>query len=95
MSYPVIEGKYKLTLNINGNDFTKTIISDGKRIHVKFVKTMAHFVFKYDSQSRGYNVDGYTACKLQLDGRDKIFCATSSYGNNGEWYDWCLIQWHG
>jgi hypothetical protein len=52
MSYAVMEGKYKLTLNINGNDFTEPIISDGKRIHDKFVKAMACFVFKHDSQSR-------------------------------------------
>jgi hypothetical protein len=32
---------------------------------------------------------------LQLDGRNEIFCATSSYGTNGEWYDLCLIQLHG
>jgi hypothetical protein len=22
-------------------------------------------------------------------------CATSSYGTNGKWYDWCLVQLHG
>jgi hypothetical protein len=95
MSYPVMEGKYKLTLNINGSDFTDPIISDGKRIHVKFVKAMDSFVFEHDSQSRQYNINGYTACKLQLDGRDEIFHATSSYGTNDDWYDRCLIQWHG
>ncbi len=89
MSYPIMEGKYKLTLNINGNGFTDPIISDGKRIHVKFVKAMASFVFKHDSQSRQYIIHGYTytACKLQLEGRVEIFRATSSYGTNGEWYD--------
>ncbi len=45
MSYPVKEEKYKLTLNINRNDFTEPIISDRKRIHVKFDKDMARFVF--------------------------------------------------
>ncbi len=29
-SYPVMEGKYTLTLNINGNDFTDPIISTGR-----------------------------------------------------------------
>jgi hypothetical protein len=90
-----MEGKYKLTVNINGNDFAEPIISDGKRIHVKFFEAMAHFVFEHDSQSTQYIINGYTAFKLQLDGRDKIFHATSSYGNDGEWYDWCLVQWHG
>ncbi len=90
-----MEGKYKVTLNINGNGFTDPIISDGKRIHIKFVKAIASFAFKHDSQSRQYIINGYTACKLQLEGRDEIFCATSSSGTDGKWYDWCLIQWHG
>jgi hypothetical protein len=68
---------------------------DRKRIHVKFVKAMASYVFKHDSQSKQYIINGFTACKLQLEGRDEIFHATSSYGTKSEWYDWCLIQWHG
>jgi hypothetical protein len=62
---------------------------------VKFVEAMVHFVSQHDSRSNQYNINGYTACKLQLDGREEIFRATWSYGNNGKWYDWCLIQWHG
>ncbi len=62
---------------------------------MKFVEAMVHFVSQHDSRSNQYNINGYTACKLQLDGREEIFRATWSYGNNGKWYDWCLIQWHG
>jgi hypothetical protein len=90
-----MEGKYTLTLIINGNNFTEPIISKGKSISVKFVEAMVHFVSQHDSRSKLYNINGYTACKLQLDGREEIFHATWSYDNNGEWYDWCLIQWHG
>ncbi len=64
-------------------------------MHIKFVEAMAGFVFKHDSQSRQYIINGYIACKLQLEGRDDIICATSSYGTDGKWYDWCLFQWHG
>ena len=32
---------------------------------------------------------------MELDGTEEIFCATSSYGTDGEWYDWCLIEWEG
>jgi hypothetical protein len=94
-SYPVMEGKYTLTLNINGNDFTEPIISNGKSISVKFVEAMFRFNSLHDSRSKLYNINGYTACKLQFDGREEIFCATWSYGNNGKWYDWCFIQWDG
>jgi hypothetical protein len=87
MSYPIMEEKYKLTLNINGNGFTDPIILDRKRTHAKFDEAMASFVFKHDFQSRQYIINGYTACKLQLEGRDQILCTTSSYGTNGKWYD--------
>jgi hypothetical protein len=32
---------------------------------------------------------------LELDGREEIFRAISNYGSDGEWYDWCLIEWDG
>ncbi len=82
-------------MNINGNDFTEPIISKEKSILVKFVQAMVHFVSQHDSKSKQYNINGYTACKFQIDGREEIFCATWSHGNIGEWYFWCLIQWHG
>jgi hypothetical protein len=44
-------------------------------------------------QEATYIINSFTACKLQLDGREEIFCTTWSYGNDGEWYDWCLIHW--
>ncbi len=95
ISYPVMEGKYTLTLNINGNDFSDPIISNGKSLSVKFVEAIVHFISQHDSRSRLSNINGFTACKLQLDGREEIFRATWSYGNGGEWYDWCLIHWDG
>jgi hypothetical protein len=95
ISYPVMEGKYTVTLNKNGSDFTEPIISNGKSISVKFVEAMVHFIFQHDSRSKLYNINDFTACKLQLDEREEIFRAIWSYGNNGEWYDWCLIHWDG
>jgi hypothetical protein len=34
---------------------------------------MVRFVSQHDSRSKQYNINGYTACKLQLDGREKYF----------------------
>ena len=95
ISYPLLEGKYTLTLNINGNEFTNPIISNGRSISVKFVEAMVRFIRENDSRSNQYKINGFTCCKLRLDGREEIFRATCSYGNDGEWYDWCLIHWNG
>jgi hypothetical protein len=95
ISYPVMEGKYTLTLNINGNHFTNPIISNGKSISVKFIEAMVRFISQNDSSSKQYQINGFTSCKLKLEGREEIFRAIWSYGNDGEWYDWCLIRWDG
>ena len=39
-SYPVMEGKYKLTLDINENCFTDPIVSNQKTVPVKFVEAV-------------------------------------------------------
>jgi hypothetical protein len=95
ISYPVMEGKYTLTLKINGNHFTNPIISNGKSISVKFVEAMVRFISQNVSSSKQYQINGFTSCKLKLEGREEIFRAIWSYGNDGEWYDWCLIRWDG
>jgi hypothetical protein len=35
----------------------------------------------------------FTSCTLHLDDRDKIFRCTSKYPQDGQWYDWCLVEW--
>ncbi len=39
------------------------------------------------------NLTGYTTCKLILDDRNVTLRATSKYGLDGQWYDWCLVAW--
>ncbi len=81
--YPIIEGMYKLTLDINGNNFSIHKKSDVKNVSVKFVEVMVRFISKYNAPST-ITVIGYTVCKLELDGRPEIFCAMSNYGDDGE-----------
>jgi hypothetical protein len=87
-----MEGMYKLTLNIHGKDFSVSRNSDNNKLSAKFVEAMVRFISKYDAPST-ITVTGYTVCKLELDGRPEIFHATSNYGDDGEWYHWCLIEW--
>lgn len=91
ISYPIMEGIYKLTLDINGTDFSIRKSANNK-LSVKFVEAMVRFISKYEGPST-ITITGYTVCKLDLDGRPEIFRAVSNYGDDGEWYDWCLIEW--
>jgi hypothetical protein len=94
-TYPVMEGRYQLTLDINDDGFTDPVISNEKKVPVKFVEAVVKYLTMHDAHSRQYKITGYTACKLEVEGREEIFRATSNYGSDGEWYDWCLIQWEG
>jgi hypothetical protein len=47
---------------------------------------------QHDSNGK-LNLAGYTTCKLILDDRLVTLCATSKYGFDGQWYDWCLVAW--
>ena len=73
VSYPVIEGKYSLTLNVRGNDFTNPVISTGKSISVKFVEAIVRFISHNDSTSKQFKINAFTCCKLKIEGREEIF----------------------
>ena len=90
-----MEGRYQLTLDINDDGFTDPVISNRKKVPVKFVEAVVKYLTLLDAHSRQYNITGYTACKLEVEGREELFRATSNYGSDGEWYDWCLIEWDG
>ena len=95
ISYPVMEGKYSITLNVNGIDFTHPVLSKRKRTSVKFVEAIVRYISLNDTTRSQFIIQAFTCCKLKLEGREEIFRATCNFGNDGEWYDWCLIQWDG
>jgi hypothetical protein len=35
----------------------------------------------------------HTACKMVLEQRPVLFHAISDFGDDGSWYDWCLVKW--
>jgi hypothetical protein len=35
----------------------------------------------------------HTSCKMILEQRPVIFHATLDFGDDGSWYDWCLVEW--
>ena len=40
-----------------------------------------------------FSIIGYTSCKLHIDKREEIFRCTSKYSGDGQWYDWCIVEW--
>jgi hypothetical protein len=35
----------------------------------------------------------YTSCSIKLENRNVTFCSTCNFGDNGDWYDCCLVEW--
>ena len=67
ISYPVMEGKYSLTLKVNGNYVSNPILLTGKRISVKFVEAMVRFITENDSTSKQLQFNAFRCCKLKLE----------------------------
>jgi hypothetical protein len=92
---PFMEGKYILTISDLRTDGIFSTFSTTKMIKLptKFVQAISLHAAKYYHKST-YTVVGYTACKMQIQGRDKIFRSVASFGDKGQqWYDWCLVNW--
>ncbi len=83
ISYPVMEGKYSLTLNVNGLNILHPVLSTGKRNSVKFVEAMVRFISQNDTTRSQFKIQAFTCCKLKLEGREEIFRAIWNYGNDG------------
>ena len=57
----------------------------------KFVSTVAKFI-RNTGHDGDFVVEGFTCMKLELDGRQEIFRAASSYKGN-PWLDWCMVEY--
>ncbi len=62
---------------------------------MKFVEAMVRFISENDTTSKQFKINAFTCCKLKLEEREEIFRAIWNHGNDGKWYDWCLIRWDG
>jgi len=94
------EGKYIVEVYEN-NDYhsywywkTKRL-GAGKYVHcevpAKFVRTVTKFI-RNTGHDGDFVVEGFTCVKLELEGRDEIFRAASSYKGNS-WFDWCMVEY--
>jgi hypothetical protein len=89
-----MEGKYILTISdLRTGGIFSTFSTQKTKLPTKFVQAVSLHTAKYYHKST-YTVVGYTAYKMQIHGRGKIFRAIASFGDKGQpWYDWCLVNW--
>jgi hypothetical protein len=90
-----MEGKYNLTiegLEENGV-FTNFKVHTNLKLPTNLIRGIAVYGAREMNLCGEFSVTGYTSCKLNIDDRLEIFRCTSRYGQDGQWYDWCLIDW--
>ena len=88
-----MEGVYQLTLTIiDGKLSSNQKTSPHKDVFVKFVEGVVQFISQHDSPGE-LSLTRYATCKLILDDWKVTLCATSKYGLDGQWYNWCLVAW--
>jgi hypothetical protein len=92
----IVTGNYKLTL-FGLEDigiFTDYSVSTNHLTPpLKFVCGLA-VVSGTKFNLRGINrITCYTSCKIYLENRCVTFCSTCNFGDDGYWYNWCLIEW--
>jgi hypothetical protein len=91
----IMEGKYILTidgLEENGI-FSKFSVDNSQRLPTNLIREIAMYAAREMNHRDRFSVVGYTSCKLHLDKREEMFRCTSIYSQDGQWYDWCLVEW--
>jgi hypothetical protein len=90
-----MEGKYILTigrLEENGL-FTSFSVDNKDSLPAILIRGIAIYAAKEMKYCDRFSIVGYTSCKLHIDKREGIFRCTSKYSRDGQWYDWCLVEW--
>ena len=94
------EGKYIVEVDGNNNYHSywywkSKRLGAGKYAHcqvpAKLVRTVAKFI-RNTGHDGYFVVEGFTCAKLELEGREEIFRAASSYKGN-PWLDWCMVEY--
>jgi hypothetical protein len=90
-----MEGKYILTiegLEDNGI-FANFSVNNKYSLPTNLIRGIAVYAAREKNLCGKFSTSVFTSCKLHLDDRDKIFRCTSKYAQDGQWYDWCLVEW--
>jgi hypothetical protein len=60
---------------------------------IKFIRGLSLFCSTNLNLCVKNEITCYTSCKMILKQRPVIFHATSDFGDDGSWYNWCLVEW--
>ena len=93
-----MEGKYILTIDglVENGIFAQYVATRKKSslfLHINLIRGIAIYA-SCELNCRGtVTTSGFTSCKMNIEQREEIFRCTSKFAQDGEWYDWCLIEW--
>jgi hypothetical protein len=99
-----LSGLYQLTvknISLSGTclDYTTKRNSIGKNgqrsidVNRRFLDAVTNFAVSSGwSGPLPLSVSAFTSCKILLGGRLDTYRATENYGDDGQWYDWCLFD---
>ncbi len=92
----IMAGQYQIT--IVGLDefgkFTDHKVIGNVKLPLVYIRAVSTFASSTHFNHHGrLSITGYTSCKMNINTKDATLQATSNYGNDGQWYDWCLAEW--
>jgi hypothetical protein len=95
-SKQIMAGQYQLT--IVGWDefgtFTDHKVIGNVKLPLVYICAVSTFASSTHFKHCGrLSIAGYTSCKMNINTKDATLQATSNYGDDGQWYDWCLVEW--
>jgi len=66
---------------------------ENKTLPIKFMRKLSLFCLTNLNLCEKNKITCHTSCKMILEQRPVIFHATLDFGDDGSWYDWCLVEW--
>jgi hypothetical protein len=60
---------------------------------LKFIQGLSLYCLRTLNLRENNTITCYTSCKMIVEQRHVLFHATSEFGDDRAWYDWCLVEW--
>ncbi len=95
-SKQIMAGQYQLTTDEldEFGTFTDHKVIGNVKLPLVYICAVSTFASSTRFNHRGrLSIAGYTSCNGNINTKDATLQATSNYGNDGQWYDWCLVEW--
>jgi hypothetical protein len=89
-------GKYTLTFSglEDMGIFTEYSVSNKKENPpLKCICGISVYAVTQFHQHGMITVSCYTSYNMTLENRNVTFCSNCNFGDDGEWYNWCLVEW--